>query len=253
MKSSFASLVAFVTSLAVSAQVAAQVPPPADPAPPAPPPAAYQPPPPGYPPPGYPPPGYAPPGYPPPGYPPPGYAQPGYPPPGYAPPPYYPTTPPGYGPGYTPPLPPSAQRALLDPEDPPEGYHTESRARSGMVVAGGVMLGVGYVISAASAGAGLSDGNDDLVPLFIPVAGPFVTLSTARVFRGGADSGEDVGKVFGAIGLILDGLVQTAGFTLLVVGLAARKDVVVRDKPEAASAVPEIAIGPRSAAARWSF
>lgn len=253
MQSSFASLVAFVTTLAVSAQVAAQVPPPAETPPPVPPPAAYPPPPPGYPPPGYPPPGYAPPGYPPPGYAPPGYPPPGYAPPGYAPPAYYPATPPGYGPGYTPPLPPSAQRALLDPENPPDGYHTESRARSGMVVAGGVMLGIGYGISAAAAGAGLSDGNDNLVPLFIPVAGPFVTLNTARVFRGGEDTGEDVGKVFGAIGLIFDGLIQVTGVTLLVVGLAARKEVVVRDKPEAASAVPEIAVGPRSATARWSF
>lgn len=251
MQSSLASLVGFVTMIAVSAQVAAQVPPPAAaPQPVAP--AGAQPPP-GYPPPGYPPPGYAP-GYPPPGYPPPTHPPPAYY-PGQPPPGYYQGQPPGYPPGYVP-TPVTSPAVPMDPEDPPDGYHTETRARSGLVVAGAVMLGVGYGISAAAAGAGLSGGDEELVPLFVPVIGPFWALDTSDVFRQASDGAEQTGNVFGAIGLILDGIVQATGFTLLIVGLAARKTVIVRDKPESAQptgAAPDIAIGPRGATARWTF
>lgn len=229
MRPILASFMALVTTVAVSAQVAAQAPPPPGPPP------GYQPAPPGYPPGYYPRPGYPPPGYPPPGYPPPAY-------------------PPTYGvPGYTPP-PIQVPTSAMDPDNPPAGYHTESRSRSGMVTAGAVMLGISYVISAAAAGASLGDKTDNLVPLFIPVAGPFVTLRTAHVFQRTSDGGEQVGRVFGAIGLILDGIVQVAGFSLLVIGLAVRKDVVVKDKPEeTASAVPDVTVGLQGASARWTF
>src|SRR4029453_3937600 len=72
MRNSTRSAVAIATSLALlSAEVAAQFPPPAGP------------PPPGQPPPGQPPPGAPPPGQPPPGQPPPGSPPPGCPPPGF--------------------------------------------------------------------------------------------------------------------------------------------------------------------------
>jgi hypothetical protein len=48
-------------------------------------------------------------------------------------------------------------------------------------------------------------------------------------------------------------VIQVTGLSLLVVGLAARKNVVVRDTAQQRGAVPEITIGLRSAAARWSF
>src|SRR4029079_10831634 len=83
--------------------------------------------PPGYPPPGYPPPGYPPPGYPPPGYPPPGYPPPGY---GYPPPGYYGE--------------PSERRAWREGDPIPPGYHVEERPRSGLIVAGSIMIGVPY-------------------------------------------------------------------------------------------------------------
>jgi hypothetical protein len=224
MKRRLASLIALTEALALSAQVSAQ------PAPPPPPP-AYPPPQIVYP----PPPGYSP-----------GYGLP--PPPGY----YYP-------PGAASPI--SAGPAVkMDPDNPPAGYHTESRARSGLVVAGGVMFGIAYVFSAAAAVGGITDHSSELVPLFVPVAGPFVTLGSAHVFERTSDDAAQVGRVFGAMGLILDGIVQVSGFTLLVIGMAVRKEVVVKDSAGDADArvrprtmVPDVAVGPGGMSARWTF
>jgi hypothetical protein len=112
------------------------------------------------------------------------------------------------------------------------------------------MLGGAYLIGAIAA---VSDGSSNLYPLYIPVAGPFITLKTARVFYAPADSLTYVGNVFGAIGLILDGVVQIGGLTMLVIGVAAQKEVVVRDRPAEVSLVPKVGVGPRSATASWKF
>jgi hypothetical protein len=184
-----------------------------------------------YPPPGYYPPGYAPPGYAPPGYPPPGYYPPGYPPPGYL---------PQRG----------AKPPRMNPDDPPPGYHTESQSRGGLVVGGAVMLGVSYLLSALVASATVASHDSGDEPLFIPIVGPFITLSTSHVFVGTNEPLLETGRVFGGIGLIFDGLLQVAGASLLLVGLAVPKDVVVRDPPPG---VPDVSFGPRGATARWAF
>src|SRR5262245_29259274 len=138
MKPFFASLTSLMSVLVMSARLGAQPPPPPPPQSPPPPP------------------------YPPPAYAPPPYSAPGYPPPAY----YYPQ-------GAYRPL-PYVRRSTehMDPDDPPPGYHTESRTRSGLVIGGAVMLGITYFISASAAAGGLSDRSDNLVPLFVPLAGP---------------------------------------------------------------------------------
>jgi hypothetical protein len=204
---------------------------------------------------------YLPPGYGQPVYPPPAYAQPGYPPPAYYPPPSsYPPAyaPPGYAPpGYAPPgYAPQGYAVLptavtpMNPDNPPPGYHTESRSRSGFVVSGAVMFGIAYVLSATAAIAAESANDSGYGPLFIPVVGPFVAMGSTHTFQGTSDAAEQVGRVFGGIGLVVDGLLQVAGASLIVVGLAVRKDVVVRDRPVA---VPEVGVGPGGMTARWSF
>lgn len=230
MRSASTLAVFLLSTLALSSSAGAQQPP--DPSASAPP--GYAPPPPGYAPPA---PGYAPPGYAQPGYPP-GYAPPGYPAPGYAPYPAY---------AAPPPIQPTSK---MDPDNPPPGFHTESRIRSGLAVGGGVMLGAAYLISAVSA---VSDGGVSTRPLYIPVAGPFITLKTAKVFYAPKDDVTYVGNVFGAIGLILDGIVQIGGATMLVIGVAVQKPVVVRDRPVTASALPQVGVGPGSATATWKF
>jgi hypothetical protein len=185
------------------------------------------------------PPGYVVPAYPP------SYAQPMYPPvyaqPGYAP-------PGSYAPGYAPPQ-RRRRSERLNPDDPPPGYHTESRVQTGLIVGGALTFGIPYVLSATAAASSLSGSGSMYEPLFIPIVGPFITLSSAHVFAGTNDAATQVARVFGGFGLVLDGLIQLGGATLLIVGIAVPREVVVRD----AAAMPELSFGPTGASARWVF
>jgi hypothetical protein len=138
----------------------------------------------------------------------------------------------------------------MNPDDPPPGYHTESRARSGLVVGGAVMFGISYVLSVTGAVAGSAGGSTEYNPLYIPVLGPFIALGSTHTFEATNDAGTQVGRVFGAIGLIFDGLIQVTGASLIIVGVAARRDVVVRDLPPE---MPEVSFGAGGATARWWF
>ncbi len=98
--------------------------------------------------------------------------------------------------------------------------------RRGLVIAGAVTFGSTYVISAAIAAGFLDDNNgDDMVPLFIPVAGPFVAIGTADT------------SPIATTALIIDGLAQAAGVALFVVGLTdeekiwKRNDLTMRVAP----------------------
>jgi hypothetical protein len=227
--------IAFVAALVASGRVAAQTAQaPAE---------AVQP---VYPPAGSPPGGYVQPVYPPgyvqPVYPP-GYGQPVYAPPVYAPPVY---APPVYAPYPT----TRAKPPRMNPDDPPPGYHTESRMRTGLVTGGALMLLIPYALSAGGAAAALGSNDRDYEPLFIPVIGPFIALSSTHALQGTNDGLRQAGRALGAIGLVFDGLIQVTGASPLVVGLALPRDVVVRDPPPG---VPEVSLGPRGAAARWTF
>jgi hypothetical protein len=198
---------------ALATPAAAQQPPP-EPAPPPEAPPESAPPPEQQPPPQQPPPGYAQP---------PGYGQP--PPPGAYPPNYNYGLPPGtpYGP------------SELDYEEGqpiPPGYHVDTRIRKGMVIGGAVTLGALWVFSVLVAAIATSieeeeerfDGTDDdgispadTAMLFIPVAGPFISIVTYEA------------STAGAVPLIFDGVGQSAGLVLLIVGLAAQEQVLKRD------------------------
>jgi hypothetical protein len=183
----------------------AQPPPPAAPA--GPPPAAQPPAPAG--------------GYPPP---PPGYGQ-QPPPPGYGQPP-----PPGYGhappPGYGNPAMAGPKEIDNDGQPVPPGYHPETKVRKGLVIGGAVTFGTLWLISVLSAAVvqsvddsigGSSQASDDVIPLYIPAVGPFVAIGTIEP--------EGVGTVL----LVLDGVAQSGGLAMLIIGLAAQKDVFVRN------------------------
>jgi hypothetical protein len=185
-----------------------------------------------------------------------GYVQPAYPPvygqptypPGYFPPGY--VAPGYYAPGYA--APPSRRRyreSAMDPDNPPPGYHTETRIRTGLVVGGAVMFAVPYLLSVSGAISGEAGGSTEYNPLFAPVVGPFIALSTTHVFIATSDALQQVGRVFGAMGLILDGIFQVTGATMLIVGLAAPKEVVVPNSP----LEPTLSFGPTGASARWAF
>jgi hypothetical protein len=74
-----------------------------------------------------------------------------------------------------------------------------------------------YLISVFVASIADAANADEFTPLFIPVAGPFVTLGTA--------DHEGSGTFF----LVLDGVAQAGGLAMFIAGLAFPRKVLVRD------------------------
>ncbi|EYF08572.1 hypothetical protein [Chondromyces apiculatus] len=172
---------------------------------------------------------------PPPGYgaPPPGY---GAPPPGYgAPPPGYGTPPPGYYGQQPPPAyygQPGAGKAAEGPKSIdyeegmaiPEGYTLQTRMRRGLVIGGAVTFGTMYMISALIASVGDSAGTDELLPLYAPLAGPFISLG---MIHSSASRNDRLGGV--SFLMVMDGLAQIGGMAMLIGGIAAPKTVLMRN------------------------
>jgi hypothetical protein len=110
----------------------------------------------------------------------------------------------------------------------PYGYHHELRIRKGRVIAGSVVFGVLYLISAYSAAIGedVADGGQNKAGwLFLPVLGPFLEWSqtdswTLRYM------------------LALDGIAQGVGLTLLITGLLNPQHVLVRNDLASMTVVP---------------
>jgi hypothetical protein len=112
----------------------------------------------------------------------------------------------------------------------PEGYYVDTKIRKGLVIGGAVTLGATWILSVIAAAFAVSieeaeeaDGfdNDGISPadasmLFIPVAGPFISIYTYDAGTGGA-----------AV-LVIDGVAQVGGLTMLIVGLAAQEKVLKR-------------------------
>lgn len=157
-------------------------------------------------------------------YPPPYYAPQPYPAPYYAPPPYYPPPQPPQPPQPTGP-------AIIEdwkPGDPiPDGYRPESRVNWEPIKAGGGMVLMLWMISTVvgaigseleDEGAVDGDGIEplDYTPLYVPVLGPFIAISTLDAEKGG-------------LGLLLiDGVGQTAGALGVVIGILDRDHYLVR-------------------------
>jgi hypothetical protein len=174
--------------------------------------------------------------------PPPGFAPAPTPPPGYAPPPA--GAPPGDGPPPQPPYPypypyappvypqqPSRdwearQREAADdwqPGEPvPDGYRKVTGIRKGLVIGGSVTWGSVYLFNAAAAASLHDTEQQRFDPLYVPAIGPFITIATAR-----PDS-------LGALGLVLDGLVQSGGLAMMIIGLVSPQIKLVRDRSPAA-------------------
>lgn len=130
----------------------------------------------------------------------------------------------------------------------PPGYHVETRMRRGPVIAGAVMLGAGYGIAAAVGASSVGESSEDeLLPLFIPIVGPFITVGSLDF------SGDFGGLGFILIGLplILDGLLQAAGAIALTAGITSPKQVLVRDGALVSSSTPRLRIKPTGV--EWRF
>jgi len=184
--------------------------------------------PPGAPPPPYPPSGpppgtpptYAP--YPPPGYPPAQPAPPGWAPPGYQ------TAPPvdyRYQPAPT-------ELRYVEGRPTPAGYHLETRPRKGLVISGSIIFGVPYFLSLSVAASSKTEADRWL---YVPLLGPFIDLgnrkeSCSTIGNGNFGStttcSEDSSVRFF---LMTDGLMQSAGALMLILGFALPQRVLVRD------------------------
>jgi hypothetical protein len=160
---------------------------------------------------------------------------PGAPPP--APPPGYPPPPPYYAP-YPPPYayaPPPAQPPPILPyregEPIPAGYHLEEHPRKGLVTAGWILTGISYGIGVTAASS--ASFKNESGWLAVPLAGPWLTLGRRDYHcdknSHNYDSADCVGDVFVVMGLIMDGVLQTGGGTLLLVGYLSTKQELVRD------------------------
>ncbi|KYF75604.1 hypothetical protein BE17_09205, partial [Sorangium cellulosum] len=162
--------------------------------------------------------------------------------------------PPGYAP-YVPAVIYGMPRTLPFKEEGerPDGYRLETQMSRRLIVAGSIVLGSAWALSALTAGTILSEGDSGSVsysPLLVPVGGPFITLATGE----DVDFSDDDGQVTGTF-VLLDGLTQVTGLALLVAGLVANQKVWVRDDiPRTASLHdPEIVVGPTGGALRVRF
>jgi len=97
--------------------------------------------------------------------------------------------------------------------EPPDGFVVREQPRLGLVIAGAVVGGLAYLNSSV-VGVAIDDGRG--APMAIPVIGPFISMGTLGE-SGGARAG-----------LMLAGLAQGAGLTMLVFGLAMPKTTLVR-------------------------
>lgn len=139
-----------------------------------------------------------------------------------APPPQAPAQPAGYGvqPAAAPVAVPAAQtprrryRETYDPNrEYPEGAQIVTRRRYGLLIPGAVLFALSYGMT-ASVWANLNQtrdpGDKPHGVILVPVLGPFIGIT-------GADDRANPELV--RAGLIWDGLLQTAGLAMLIVGL----------------------------------
>jgi hypothetical protein len=109
----------------------------------------------------------------------------------------------------------------------PYGYHPEARARKGLVIPGAIIAGVAYLLATLVA----TEHNDSYDSesynaMFIPIVGPFIQMGT------GNNVADDDQALF------LDGMAQAAGVTMLVLGLAFPRHILVRNDFGSISFVP---------------
>ncbi len=200
----------FAFALAPAAQ-AQQAPPPAQPS--------------AYPPQQYPPQQYPPQQYPPQQYPPQQYPPQQYPPQQYPPQQYPAPRPAPYG--YQAPY----ELPYKEGQPIPVGYHLTEQPRYGLALGGWLTLGIPYGISIIAASAG--NFENESTWLLLPVFGPWMTLGR-RDYGDCDDSSSDEGltcvaDVFVVMGLIMDGIAQAGGATMLIIGYTSTKKKLIRD------------------------
>lgn len=107
-----------------------------------------------------------------------------------------------------------------EPGEPiPPGYRPGTKIRTGLVIGGAVTLGSVWLTNVVFASFFVSEGGGEAAPLFVPVVGPFIAIGTITP--------RDLGGV-GTFWLAFDGVVQAAGAAMLIAGIAAPRNILVR-------------------------
>jgi hypothetical protein len=113
----------------------------------------------------------------------------------------------------------------------PAGYHLAERPRTGLVTAGWILTGIAYGIGVTAAVG--ADFDNESGWLAAPFVGPWLTLGRRNYHcdknSDTHDSAGCVADIFVVMGLITDGVLQTGGGTLLLVGYLSTKQELVRD------------------------
>ncbi len=120
--------------------------------------------------------------------------------------------------------------------DVPEGYEPGTRARKGLIIGGAITFGVSWLAAVAYGTHRANEGRrdrwdgDDDVPaeaiLYVPLAGPWIALSTLEPNRREAGA------------FIADGVLQAGGLAMLAAGLFAKETVLVKSESAEVSAAP---------------
>ncbi len=112
----------------------------------------------------------------------------------------------------------------------PPGYHLEERPRRGLVIAGWLTAGIPYALGLTIAAS--SDFGNESGWLAVPFVGPWLALGK-RDYGCDDDGGDEQDRscLEDAVvaPLIMSGIAQTAGGTLLLVGYLATKKYAVRN------------------------
>ena len=125
----------------------------------------------------------------------------------------------------------------------PPGYRRTQKARRPLVIAGTVMLATGYGLSLPIGLTALAIDNDsEYAWLAVPAVGPFVTLAITNH-----------GAPWETTMLLLDGLTQAGGLSLLIAGFVAKEEVIERNPKSVARPAPEFFVGPRSVGMKMKF
>jgi hypothetical protein len=114
----------------------------------------------------------------------------------------------------------------------PAGYRVEEKTRTALVVVGALTLGIPYLIGLSAVST--QNSNNGANWLLVPAIGPWLAIGARktvckRSVNQTLDQGlECTSEALATTGLVFDGIVQTAGATLLIIGLVLPKKVLVR-------------------------
>lgn len=127
-------------------------------------------------------------------------------------------------------LPPGMELPYEAGDPIPAGYRLRSQPRRGLVIAGSIVTGVPWVISVTAATGADFDNKSGF--LLVPGIGPWLSLLAGAGKDRNCGSTSDFcngDRSSLRAALVLDGLVQSAGAAMLIIGIAVPRKRLVRD------------------------